>query len=223
METKKNPSRNLERRKPSLLFTGLLMALATVLVAFEWTTVEEVNRISNASWSVDFIEEEIIPVSRMKAPPPPPPPVQTEIFKIVDEPEPVTEPVEFIEPVVDPEPVVHVISPIVEVIDEPIIYDFAAEMPQFHGGEAEMYRYLGGAIDFPEIALEAQLSGVVYVTFVVDVNGEITDVELLKGIGGGCDEEALRVVRNMPAWIPGKQNGIPVKVRFNMPIRFSAR
>jgi protein TonB len=61
----------------------------------------------------------------------------------------------------------------------------------------------------------------VYVTFVVERNGNVTDVKILRGIGGGCDEEAVRVVQNMPKWEPGKQRGKPVRVQFNMPIKFT--
>jgi len=61
----------------------------------------------------------------------------------------------------------------------------------------------------------------VYVTFVVETNGSVTDVRVLRGIGGGCDEEAIRVIQSMPQWVPGKQRGKPVRVQFNMPIKFT--
>jgi len=223
MKTKKNPSSDVEKRKSSLLFIGTLMALSTVLVAFEWTTFEKEIHINSGDWTVDLIEEEIIPVSRMKAPPPPPPPAPTTVIKIVEEPEPRAVPVEILEPAEFPEPTVEPIADPVEHIYEPVIRDYASIMPEFIGGDEEMYRYLGATINFPEMALESQISGVVYTSFVVDTDGSITEVKILKGIGGGCDEEALRVVRNMPLWKPGVQNGTPVKVRYMLPIRFSAR
>jgi len=71
------------------------------------------------------------------------------------------------------------------------------------------------------MARESGIQGTVYVTFVVERNGNVTDVKILRGIGGGCDEEALRVVQNMPKWEPGKQRGKPVRVQFNMPIKFT--
>jgi protein TonB len=73
------------------------------------------------------------------------------------------------------------------------------------------------------MANSAGISGVVYVTFVVDKDGKIKDVKVLRGIGGGCDEEAVRVVKNMPAWKPGKQRGKSVTVQYNLPIRFTLR
>jgi len=97
------------------------------------------------------------------------------------------------------------------------------QMPDFKGGEAAMWKYFGKNMVYPEEAKENQISGKVYVTFVVDAKGKIKDVKLLRGIGGGCDEEALRVVRNMPDWNPGKQRGKPVSVQFNLPVNFTLR
>jgi protein TonB len=94
-------------------------------------------------------------------------------------------------------------------------------MPAFEGGEEAMYKWLGDNIKYPQVAKETGITGTVIVTFVVEKGGEITNVILLKGIGGGCDEEAIRVVKNMPKWKAGKQNGVPVRVQFNLPIRFT--
>ena len=71
------------------------------------------------------------------------------------------------------------------------------------------------------MAKESGIQGMVYVTFVVERDGSITDVRVLRGIGGGCDEEAIRVVSAMPKWTPGKQRGKPVRVQYNLPVRFT--
>ena len=71
------------------------------------------------------------------------------------------------------------------------------------------------------MARESGIQGVVYVTFVVEPDGSISNVRVIRGIGGGCDEEAIRVVKMMPKWIPGNQRGKPVRVQFNMPIKFT--
>ena len=94
-------------------------------------------------------------------------------------------------------------------------------MPSFDGGEEALYKWLGENIKYPQVAKETGITGTVIVTFVVEKDGSISGVQLLKGIGGGCDEEALRVVKNMPKWKSGKQNGVPVRVQFNLPIRFT--
>jgi protein TonB len=83
-----------------------------------------------------------------------------------------------------------------------------------------MMKFIAENVKYPAMAREAGISGNVFVSFVVNRNGEISNVKILRGIGGGCDEEAIRVVRLMPSWIPGKQNGKPVPVQFNLPIKF---
>lgn len=94
-------------------------------------------------------------------------------------------------------------------------------MPSFPGGEAEMFKSLGQNVKYPTTARDAGIEGVVYVTFVIATDGSIDDANVLRGIGGGCDEEALRVVNSMPNWTPGTQDGKPVKVQYNLPIRFT--
>ena len=84
-----------------------------------------------------------------------------------------------------------------------------------------MYKWLAENIKYPQVAKETGISGTVIVTFVVEKDGSVTNAKILKGIGGGCDEEALRVVSAMPKWKAGKQNGVPVRVQFNLPIRFT--
>ena len=94
-------------------------------------------------------------------------------------------------------------------------------MPEFPGGRDAMIKFLSENIKYPEEARKQGISGRVYVTFVVEADGEITDIKLLRGIGGGCDEEAMRVVSIMPKWEPGYQRGVPVRVQFNLPIKYS--
>jgi protein TonB len=97
---------------------------------------------------------------------------------------------------------------------------FAEEMPSFLGGDIERLKFLTDNIKYPQLAEENGIKGTVYVQFVVDTKGNITDVKVLRGIGGGCDEEAVRVIKMMPQWHPGKQNGVAVRVLFTMPVVF---
>jgi len=92
------------------------------------------------------------------------------------------------------------------------------QMPQFSGSLED---YLHSSLRYPEIARESGVQGKVVLEFVVNEEGEAIDVKVRRGIGGGCDEEAMRVVKNMPRWRPGKQNGHPVKVLMTLPIVFS--
>ena len=110
------------------------------------------------------------------------------------------------------------------VIEQPVIEtpELIVEiMPEFQGGEAAMRRYLSESIKYPENAKELGIQGMVYINFVVEKDGSITEVKLLRGIGEGCDEEALRVVMKMPKWHPGSQQGRTVRVSYNLPVRFT--
>jgi protein TonB len=111
-----------------------------------------------------------------------------------------------------------------EILDDPEAkketFITAEEMPAYTGGDAERQKFLSETIKYPALAVDNGIQGTVYVQFVVDSKGNITDVKIMRGIGGGCDEEALRVVKMMPPWHPGKQNGKAVRVLFTMPVIF---
>lgn len=102
--------------------------------------------------------------------------------------------------------------------DEGKVFVAVEQQPQFPNGEKELYKFLAKNIHYPETAVRANVSGKVYVRFVVEKDGSIDNVEIIKGIGFGCNEEAERVVRLMPKWSPGKQNGKAVRVYYNMPV-----
>jgi periplasmic protein TonB len=114
-----------------------------------------------------------------------------------------------------------------EVVEEapPQIFTVVEQMPEFPGGEEEMMKYLGNKIKYPAMEKDNTISGTVYLTFVVEPDGNITDVKELRGVKGGpgLAQEAMRVVKTMPNWKPGKQNGKSVRVQFNLPVRFSLR
>lgn len=92
--------------------------------------------------------------------------------------------------------------------------------PLFPGGDQELLKYLAENIDYPPIARENHIEGTVALSFIINKDGSVSDVSILKEIGGGCGKEALRVVKSMPRWSPGEANGHPVKVRFTLPVRF---
>ncbi|MBC5775946.1 energy transducer TonB [Pontibacter sp. KCTC 32443] len=103
------------------------------------------------------------------------------------------------------------------------IKDFAEIMPEYEGGFDALAKYMGRKMIYPGAARSAGIEGTVVVSFVVSRNGAIEDVKVLKGLGFGTDEEAMRVVRSMPRWKPGKQNGTPVAVRYTLPIKFALK
>jgi len=179
------------------------------------------------------------PIDKTTPPPPPvipPPPVQQTIKftppkvvkdEEVEEPPPTQEETKDVQvatvtqegnkdlPDLPPDPVA------VEAEEKPFIV--VEEMPTFPGGEDKLMKYLRDNIKYPPVARENGIQGRVYVTFVVDKDGKIKDLKLLRGIGGGCDEEAMRVVKSMPDWKPGRQNGRNVPVQYNLPVNFALR
>lgn len=100
------------------------------------------------------------------------------------------------------------------------IYNNVEKMPFFPGGEFKMYEFLAMNIRYPQRAREDGYSGTVYVRFVVEPDGTITNIEVAKGVGGGCSEEAVRVVKMMPKWIPGEAFGKKVRVTYTLPVNF---
>ena len=111
-----------------------------------------------------------------------------------------------------------------EVVEEEVveqeIFQIVEEMPAFPGGEAKLMEYVGKNIKYPQIARETGIQGRVFIGFVVEPDGSVSNVKLLRGIGGGCDEEAMRVVKSMPKWKPGKQRGKAVRVSYQIPVFF---
>jgi TonB family protein len=104
--------------------------------------------------------------------------------------------------------------------DEKPVFTVVEVMPEYPGGKKAMYAFLGENIKFPAEAKKKGTSGTVYVSFVVENDGSVTNVGILRGIGDGCDEEAVRVVKLMPNWKPGTQKGEAVRVAYNLPVKF---
>ncbi|KAB1063395.1 energy transducer TonB [Salibacter halophilus] len=222
MELKKNPEVDINKKRNLFFFVGFVFALGMVLVAFEWKIFEE-TKTQLGQLDIQMEEEEMIPITQRKPPPPPPPPKQ-QILEIVEDDEEIEEELEIESTEIDENTEIEFVeTPEEEVVEEPEIFQVVEDPPQFPGGEEELFKYLGKSIQYPPMAKDAGVSGVVYVTFVVNEDGSISDVEVLRGIGAGCDKEAIRVVENMPKWKPGKQRGKSVKVQFNLPIRFTLR
>ena len=224
MELKKNPEHDLQRKRGLFFDIGLLISLAAVLIAFEWKSFEGDN-YNLGQLNLDEIEEEIIPITQQNTPPPPPPPpppVQ-EILKIVEDDVEIEDEVE-IDSEADEDTEIEEIE-YEEVVDEEEIFTVVEKMPEFPGGIQKLYNYLGNNIRYPEVAKEAGIQGKVYISFVVEKDGSIKDVKVLRGIPGGkmCDNEAIRVVKAMPKWSPGKQRGKPVRVSYNLPVQFTLR
>jgi len=223
MEQKKSPKANLEDKRVIFTQIGLVLALAVVLLAFEWKTYEK-QKLDLMTRVVEDVPEEMVQITQQNKPPPPPkPPPQTTVINIVEDDVEIEDEIE-IDAEADQETEIEEYIPI-EIEEEEVmeaeIFTVVEAMPEFQGGDAARIKFLQENIKYPQMAKESGIQGRVYVTFVVEKNGKITDVKVLRGIGGGCDEEAVRVINSMPNWKAGKQRGKPVRVQFNMPIKFT--
>lgn len=108
-------------------------------------------------------------------------------------------------------------------VEKEQVYTYVEQPPSFPGGESELANYLRANIKYPQAAKETGIQGKVYLEFIVSRNGEITDVKVIRGLHYECDKEAMRVVKSMPRWTPGKQNGHTVTVKFTLPVVFQLR
>ncbi|MEP7264110.1 MAG: energy transducer TonB [Bacteroidota bacterium] len=212
-----------------------LFVSAPVIINY-FTANDNAAANSNIEVTVELKEPPPIDENEPPPPPPPPPPPTIETVKftppvVVDreieeeQPPPQEKLAETTVSTVTQEGEEGGTEPLPEaVVEDPnanAVLTIVEEMPTFPGGEGELQTYLKKNIKYPPLARENGITGRVYVNFIVDREGKIKDAKILRGIGGGCDEEALRVVRSMPSWKPGKQNGRSVNVSFNMPIFFN--
>ena len=224
MEVKKNPEVYLENKKSFYFLVGLMFSLGVVLIAFEWSKPEqEAGKLGQLDLQLE--EEEMIPITQQTPPPPPPPPPQTTLIEIVEDDEEIEEELEIEDTEDDEDDMIEFVDIPDEVVEEPQIFTIVEENPAFPGGEKALFAYLGKNTKFPAIAKDAGIQGIVYVQFVVMEDGSINPdmVTILRGVHPALDQEAIRVVKSMPKWSPGKQRGKPVRVYYKLPFRFTLR
>ena len=226
METKKSPKADLEKKKGLYLEIGLVVSLAIVLLAFNIKSYdqEEIEQVQTAEVLIDDVDVQITDPNE-PPPPPPEPEVQAPDFNVVADNVEIKD--EFIPidagdnedskmddyvPPVDEEPE--------QAKEEEPPFVSVEKMPEFPGGEDALYKYLSKNLKYPDIAKEQNLQGKVYVQFIVEKDGSISNPKAIRDIGGGCGEEAVRVVRGMPKWTPGKQRTQTVRVQYTLPVVF---
>lgn len=224
MEVKKNPKADLERYKGLFFEIGIALSLAFVLLAFEWSQSEKSDASLGKLQDV-IAEEEIIPITRqeeIKAPPPPPAPAVVEVLTIVENDAEIENEVELQSTEADQNTQIEVVEVQEEKEEEEQqVFFIVEEMPEFPGGDAELRKYIAVNIKYPEIAKENGIQGRVFVQFVVNAKGHVTDVKVVRGVDPALDAEAVRVVQTMPGWKPGKQRGKAVRVSYTVPINFT--
>ena len=221
MELKKNPKADLAKKTGMFLNLGLCASLLFTIVAFEWRSYDDSGLLDLGSVDDDF--EDILEIPPTEQPPPPPPKIKLpEIIEVPDE-EEIEEEIEVeLDVEVTEETVVEEIifeeAPEDEDVDE--IFTIVEDPASFPGGLNAFYTYLGKSIKYPRQAQRMGIEGRVFVKFVVERDGTLTDIKVMKGIGAGCDEEAVRVLQTTPKWKPGKQRGRAVRQSMVIPINF---
>lgn len=203
------------------LAIGLVISLALVTLAFEWKDYDASALVDLGQ--VDDSFEDVMEIPPTEQPPPPPPKIQQpEIVEVPDE-EEIEEEIEIdldVEITEDTEIEEMVFEEAPEEEETDQIFMVVEDQPQPQGGMQAFYEYVGKNMKYPSQARRMGIEGKVFVQFVVDKDGSLSDVQAIKGIGAGCDEEAVRVVKSAPKWKPGKQRGQPVRVRMVLPITF---
>jgi protein TonB len=225
MELKKNPKVNLEKKKIIFIEIGLVVSLLIVLMAFEWKSTGGINT-DFASIQEIVVEEEMIPITEMEEvkPPPPPEPVQViDVINIVDDDVDIDDDVDLFEMEFQDDIAVKIVDfqDDEEEVEEEEIFVIVEEMPGFGGGDSNKFReYISKNLKFPDIAAENGIQGRVFVAFVVEPDGRVSNVRVVRGVDPSLDKEAVRVVESSPRWTPGKQRGKSVRVSFTFPIIF---
>ena len=224
MEIKKSPKADLEGKKTTGVLIGLVLILAAMFVAFEWTKPDVVIIADSGIEEVAF-EEEMVPITEQEepkqAPPPPEAPKVEEVLQIADNDANVEETtiqsnedkgeaveIKYVPAVVEEEEV-----------EEQQIFQVVEEMPEFPGGMAECMKFLAKNIKYPTIAQENGVQGRVIVQF-VNKDGTIVNPVVVRSVDPYLDKEALRVIKAMPKWKPGKQRGKAVRVKYTVPVTF---
>ena len=214
MKPKKNPKVSLENKKGMFFQIGLAVTLLAILIAFEWKSYDKTN-YNLGDLNLDDMEEEIIPITRQEVKPPPPPPPPPEIIEIVEDEVEIENEVEIEETETDEEEMIEIEE------DDEEFFMVVENMPEFPGGDLGLMKFIQKNVRYPAIAKEYNITGKVYVSFIVDKKGNVTNVKIVRGVDKNLDAEAVRVVSSLPKYKPGKQRGKAVRVMFTIPINFT--
>jgi protein TonB len=225
MEKKKSNRANLENKRVIFLEIGFIITLTLILAAFEWRAPGRFIPILQSANPGEI--EELVPLntSQKKKLPPPPVPKPAYTINPVDNNDQVLDDFSVFDAGATPDmPIPDYLPAFSEDNPDPgeeTIFLVVEKMPEFPGGEAELYRFLRENVSYPRGAKEAGISGVVYVGFVVEKDGSLSSFEVKRSPHPLLSEESLRVLSMMPAWNPGNQRGKAVRVSFSLPIRFT--
>jgi len=230
MEPKKSPEADLEKSRGVFLQFGIVVALLLCIFLIEYKTYDE--SVSDLGELDVQMDDEIIPITQREVqPPPPPPPPPPEVIEVVEDDVELEDELEMQTTETDMMEEVEVIEMEEEVSDEVLSFAVVESVPIFPGCEdakdnderktcfqQKVLIFVSNNFEFPEMAKEMGIQGRVYVNFVIEKNGSITNVEIVRGVDPLLDDEAVRVVKKLPKLIPAKQRGKPVRMSFTLPI-----
>ena len=227
MNNRKTFKADLENKKGLFLQIGLVLALAIVWGAFEWKTYADgTNSLGDLDAFID--DEEVVITQRNTPPPPPPPPAPPEVITIVDDKLDIDElemesteidnsdEIELIDEIVDDD-----IFNFVNVESKPIYpgcEDFATEDERFNCFNIKIRQFVGRKFEFPEMAKQMGIQGKIWVSFIIEKDGKVSDITIERSVDKLLDDESLRVVRQLPKMLPAKVGGRPVRMRYSLPI-----
>lgn len=227
MEPKKSKKADLQSKRLLFLEVGFVVTLALVLIAFEWTSrPAKVEGFQKESGS-DMVQESV-PITRQqqrKEPPPPPPPQTTEVINIVENDVEIEDELILEESEADEDTRVSIdafSSKDEEEEADDHVFVVVEDMPSFQGKGLDAFAtYVQQRVRYPLIAQDNGIEGTVYLRFIVDKDGSVIDVEVVRGVDPILDKAALASLKDTPRWEPGKQRGKPVKVSCTIPIMFT--
>ncbi len=223
MEIKKSPKADLKNKRGLLLEIGLVVSLLLVIAAFSYTPEEK--RIEKVDLQAPIVEEQIVEITRQDQKPPEPPrkvevKVIADLLQVVTNDTKITTEVDFTEFDEDVE-VVQTVGVEEEVVEDDQPFLIAETMPSFQGGDLNTFRaWVQQNVKFPQIALENGIQGRVVLSFVIEKDGRLTNIQVLQTPDRSLSEEAIRVLSKSPKWTPGKQRNQVVRVKYTLPVDF---
>ncbi len=225
MELKKSPKADLEKKRTLFWELGLIVALGLVWLMFNWS--QKPKKVDEVKYAMDQELEEDVVITKQDVPPPPPPPPPPPKQQVADVIEVTTEKLDVKEEIrVDAEAkeeeVVEVqeIKEEEEVVEEQTVFVRVEKMPKFPGGDKALLEYLSKHINYPQVAADNGVQGKVYLKFVVEKDGKVGEVQVLRSPDKLLEKEAVRVVKTLPTFEPGMQRGKPVRVWYQVPVTF---
>lgn len=223
MQIKKSPKADLNNKKGLFLEIGMIFALLLTVAAFAYTQKE--RNVEIIETSMEVVEEEITDITTQDQKPPEPPKkvemqVLSDVLNVVTNDTKIETEFDFSEFSEDIE-IVQNIEVVEEVVEDDAPFIIAEEMPKFQGGDLMKFRsWVQGKLKYPQIAQENGISGKVTLTFVIERDGSLTNIQVMQSPDRSLADEAVRVLQSSPKWTPGKQRNSPVRVRYTLPVEF---